>query len=251
MRSSVSILAGLVLCAYLVRRLQPTGPGQAPEYPTWSELVPSIPYPTWSDQGDQGDQAPAEDAQDQLPSAWSAAAASVAETLAAIPQSLGLASAPAAVDPDQAARNVRAFLLTIRYAEGTAGPDGYRTRFGGALFDSFADHPRIYTPFTNGRGETLKSSAAGAYQFLVKTWDSLARRLQLVDFGPESQDRAAVELIRQAGALADVQAGRFAQAVDKVRKIWASLPGAGYAQPEKKLPDLVARYVNQGGNLES
>lgn len=158
---------------------------------------------------------------------------------------------PAAVPADVAAQNERAFLDMLAYAEGTSGPDGYRTMFGGRLFDSFADHPRVYTPFTNGRGEQLTSSAAGRYQFLARTWDALQRRLSLPDFGPASQDAAALELVRERGALNDVRAGRLATAIAKVAPIWASMPGAGYAQPEKKLPTLIAQYQAAGGNLEA
>lgn len=153
--------------------------------------------------------------------------------------------APVYVDQDTAARNVRAFLDMIAFAEGTAGPDGYRTMFGGQLFESYADHPRIRVPF-----RLTYSTAAGRYQFLARTWDTLKRRLNLPDFGPESQDAAAIELIRERGALADVQAGRVAVAVDKVRKIWASLPGAGYSQPERSLNQLTAAYSRAGGTLE-
>lgn len=158
---------------------------------------------------------------------------------------------PAAVSGDLAAQNEKAFLDMLAYAEGTSGPDGYRTMFGGKLFDSFADHPRVYTPFTNARGERLTSSAAGRYQFLARTWDALQRRLGLPDFGPASQDAAALELVRERGALADVQAGRLAAAIKKVAPIWASMPGAGYAQPEKKLTTLVAQFQAAGGNLEA
>jgi muramidase (phage lysozyme) len=158
---------------------------------------------------------------------------------------------PANVSDDQAARNERAFLDMIAYAEGTNGPNGYRTLFGGGLFDSMADHPRVYKPFTNGRGETLRSSAAGRYQFLVKTWDTLRGRLDLPDFGPASQDSAALELIRERGALNDVRAGRTSAAIAKIAPIWASMPGAGYAQPEKKITALLAQFRAAGGNLEA
>lgn len=159
---------------------------------------------------------------------------------------------PAAVPADTAAANERAFLDMLAYSEGVAqGEDGYRTLFGGGLMASLADHPRQYFPFTNGRGETLKTSAAGRYQFLARTWDALARKLSLPDFGPASQDLAALELIRERGALNDVRAGRFTQAVNKCAPIWASLPGAGYAQPERKLSSLVAAYQAAGGNLEA
>lgn len=171
------------------------------------------------------------------------------ETAQVIPQLLGLA--PAAPDPGTAERNVRAFLDMIAYAEGTAGPNGYRTLFGGGTFDSMADHPRQFFTFTNKAGQQQRTSAAGRYQFLSRTWDSLARKLELPDFGPASQDAAAVELIRQRGALADVQAGRVSAAVAKCAPIWASLPGANYAQPERKLTDLVANFTRAGGTLEA
>ncbi len=145
-------------------------------------------------------------------------------------------------------QNVKAFLHMIRVAEGTAGADGYSTMVGGALFRGFHDHPRVLVTITS-RGQQIKSSAAGAYQMLRGTWDEVRRRLGLTDFSPASQDRAAVELIRRRGALADVRAGRFADAIAKCRKEWASLPGAGYGQPEKSVGELFAAYVNAGGNV--
>jgi muramidase (phage lysozyme) len=171
---------------------------------------------------------------------------------------------PTLTDDDTAARNERAFLLMIRHAEGTAGANGYRTRFGGGLFSGFVDHPRIAVRFTDKAGRKLWTSAAGAYQFMavspipeppynrttkVDTWDRVSRKLGLVDFSPESQDRAALHLIAEAGALNDVRAGRFAAAVNKVRRIWASLPGAGHDQPERSFASIEAAYVNAGGQL--
>lgn len=158
---------------------------------------------------------------------------------------------PAAVAPDTAADNEAAFLDMIAFSEGVAkGEDGYRTLFGGGLFDSFADHPRKFFSFTDKLGRVLKTSAAGRYQFLMRTWDEIAQKLQLADFSPENQDRAALELIRQRGAQNDVRAGRIAQAIAKCAPIWASLPGAGYSQHENKLTALVASYQAAGGNLE-
>ena len=143
--------------------------------------------------------------------------------------------------------NVRAFLAAIRRGEGTAGVNGYRTIFGGRLFDSFADHPRVYVPWVDKGGIQRTSSAAGAYQIIVATWDRVAKKLALPDFSPASQDAAALELIRQRGALADVQAGRLSAAVAKTRAEWASLPGAGYGQPEQTFAALQAAYVAAGG----
>lgn len=186
---------------------------------------------------------------DQLPSITEAAIVSVSEAASSIPEALGLAAAPP--PPSEADNNVRAFLDAIAYAEGTGGPHGYRTLFGGGLFEGFADHPRQFFTFTNKLGVQLRTSAAGRYQFLSRTWDGLRAKLDLPDFGPASQDAAAIELIRQRGALRDVQAGRFAEAVRKVAPIWASLPGAGYNQPERKLASLQAAYQAAGGTLEA
>lgn len=153
--------------------------------------------------------------------------------------------APVNVPADVAATNVRAFLDMIAYSEGTAGhgDDGYNILYGYGTFDSYADHPRQYIPFRN-----TTTSAAGRYQILARTWDGVRGKLGLQDFSPASQDAAAVELIRERGALGDVQAGRTVTAINKVAKVWASLPGAGYNQPERKLAALLQAYAGAGGS---
>ena len=145
--------------------------------------------------------------------------------------------------------NRSAFLDMLAYSEGTSGPNGYKTMFGGRTFESFADHPRVFAPFTDKTGKQNVTSAAGRYQFLAKTWDSLRDKLQLPDFGPESQDAAALELVRQRGALEDVDAGLLESAVRKCAPIWASLPGAGYNQPERKFAQLKGAYIGAGGTV--
>lgn len=168
----------------------------------------------------------------------------------------------ASVDSEDAAqRNIGAFLKVLRFAEGTAGPNGYRTRFGMKLFDGFVDHPRIAVQFTDRLGRKLWTSAAGAYQAMavspiptggftkVNTWDRVKAALSLTDFSPFNQDRFALFLIEEEGALDDVREGRFDVAVDKVRNVWASLPGAGYNQPEKSLASLQAKFVAAGGEI--
>ena len=148
------------------------------------------------------------------------------------------------VSPEQQGRNLKAFMQMIRVSEGTAGPDGYRTIVGGSLFDDFSDHPRrlIWIPSINDF-----SSAAGAFQTIRRTWDGVQRKLGLPDFSPASQDRACVELIRQRGGLRLAMNGQFAAAVEKCRKEWASLPGAGYGQRENSLGKLETAYRQAGG----
>lgn len=139
--------------------------------------------------------------------------------------------------------NLRAFLIMIQYAEGTYGPNAYRTLFGGQLFDSYAQHPHLAV--TKGG---LTSTAAGAYQILYRTWMALSD-LRLPDFSPASQDRAAIELIRRRGALEDVMTGRLSEAIYKCRKEWASLPDAGYGQHERTLESLALAYRYAGGEI--
>lgn len=146
--------------------------------------------------------------------------------------------------------NVQAFLWVIRNCEGTADPDGYRRHFGGDLFTSFADHPRVKKTYTLKKGGTLSSSAAGAYQFLEKTWDGLVKQYgksALPDFSPSSQDFGAVALIRGRGALKDVEEGRFEDALRKCNPEWASLPGSPHGQPTKTLEFCKQIYEQHGG----
>lgn len=159
--------------------------------------------------------------------------------------------------------NVAAGLAMLRYAEGTNGPEGYRTLFGGGLFQGFEDHPRVAVQFRDRAGRTLWTTAAGAYQLMavspiptggttrVNTWDRIKAKLQLPDFSPASQDLAAIELIREQGALGDLMAGRLADFVRKCAPVWASLPGAGYAQPERQFSTLLAAYQAAGGITEA
>lgn len=152
--------------------------------------------------------------------------------------------------------NVRAFLNMLRYGEGTSGEDGYRMMFGGAHLvgldgvpgtaDDFADHPRKSITRNLG-GNPITSTAAGAYQFLSKTWDGLVKQYGFNDFSPKNQDLGAVALILGRRALEDVSAGRFAEAVAKCNREWASLPGSPYGQPVVTMAKARQMYEVHGG----
>lgn len=143
-----------------------------------------------------------------------------------------------------AAANVQAFLRMTRFCEGTADDDGYRRMVGGGEFDSFADHPRKLISITR---YGIKSSAAGAFQFLEKTWDEMAALYKLPDFSPESQDLAAIGLIHRRGALEDVLAGRIESAIKKCNKEWASFHGSPYGQRTVALSRMLQEYRKWGG----
>lgn len=142
--------------------------------------------------------------------------------------------------------NLAAFLAVIRACEGTSGPNGYRTLFGGELFDSYADHPRIVV---NKSG--YKSTAAGAYQALAGTWDDFIKAEGPHDFSPSSQDLFARWCIKRRGALADVEAGRLSAAIEKCNKEWASLPGSPYGQPTRDLAYCERIFHLNGGDEET
>ena len=154
------------------------------------------------------------------------------------------------VDPTaDDAGNLAAFLDMLAHAEGTiryGSRDGYDVMVGGKTFSSFRDHPRqsVYLP-----AYKIRSTAAGRYQFLIRTWDDLVNRFGMPDFTPASQDAGATHLIRQCKALQLIYDGRIREAIHACRRIWASLPGAGYGQREVATDELVAVYQAAGGNV--
>ncbi|WP_429180347.1 glycoside hydrolase family 24 protein [Aeromonas salmonicida] len=144
--------------------------------------------------------------------------------------------------------NTAAFLDLLAFAEGTKGlgDDGYDKLVNPAgFFTDYRTHPNVKVQ-VNPR---LVSTAAGRYQFLTRHWPHYRDQLGLPDFGPLSQDKWAIQLIRERRALQDVEAGRIPQAIAKCANLWASLPGAGYGQREHKLADLLAKFTEFGGVL--
>jgi len=152
-----------------------------------------------------------------------------------------------------AEQNISAFLAMIRAAEGTDpnpyGMDPYTITYGYQhVIQSFADHPTNLGEWGPVSGPSGPTSAAGAYQIVQTTWNSvILSRLGDIGFSPGAQDRAAQELLRVRGALADVRAGRFTQAINKLGKEWASLPSATVNQPRITLDKASQIYADAGG----
>lgn len=148
--------------------------------------------------------------------------------------------------------NARAFLDMISVAEGTTRY-GYFTLVGNTKLSSLSAHPNIVVQLKTKRG-TIPSTAAGRYQFLSRTWKDVATKLQLPDFGPHSQDIAALELIARRGGLTKVLNGDLKGAIAACRKEWASFPGAGYGQGERSLVFMQTafnRALSQQGGTET
>jgi muramidase (phage lysozyme) len=157
-------------------------------------------------------------------------------------------------------KNQQAFLNMLAVSEGTSTSPATKNRGYDVIVTGIDKKPEIFTdysnhPFATGRKPKtinkngLTSTAAGRYQFLVRDWSHYRSQLGLPDFGPASQDKWALQLIRERGALLLIESGYFADAVAKCRNLWASLPGAGYAQHENKLADLQAAYITAGGTV--
>lgn len=148
--------------------------------------------------------------------------------------------------------NMASFLDAIAWSE--IGPalldlsdDGYNVVVGSTpqrpiLFDDYSRHPRI-------RRYEVNSDAAGRYQFMGRYWEHYKRQLDLPDFGPESQDKWAIQLIRECKAIDMVESGMFDNAINACRSRWASFPGAGYGQHEHELDSLRMAYTQAGGTL--
>lgn len=134
---------------------------------------------------------------------------------------------------------VRAMLDVIAHAEGTGSH--YNMMFGGSLFDDLSRHPNIVQS-----GGGYQSTAAGRYQFLHGTWSAVSAQLGLADFSPQSQDLAAVQLMKQRGMIEPLLRGDVAAAIHAGAPEWASLPtpggGSYYGQPVRELSSLTGVY---------
>lgn len=157
--------------------------------------------------------------------------------------------------------NLQAFLDMLAVSEGTSTSPitqdrGYDIIVSGVdgpeRFDDYRAHP-----FADGRpskvinSHGLTSNASGRYQFMLRDYFHYRALLHLADFGPDSQDAWAIQLIRERGALPDIDAGHFVIAVGKVSNLWASLPGQGntYGQHINHIDDLCDAYERAGGQF--
>jgi muramidase (phage lysozyme) len=156
--------------------------------------------------------------------------------------------------------NLRAFLDMLAISEGTSTSPATKDRGYDVIVTGADRKPEIFTdysthPFSGGRpskvinNRGLTSNASGRYQFMLRDWGHYKLKLSLPDFGPESQDRWAVQLIKERRALDDIAAGHFMVAVGKVSNLWASLPGAGYGQHENQMAALEDAYERAGGTF--
>jgi lysozyme len=132
-------------------------------------------------------------------------------------------------------KNIEKFLMLITFTEGTdRQKTPYNELFGFTNFEGYDKHPEILIKSPN-----YSSTAAGRYQILKGT----AKMLKMKDFTPESQDLAAIQLIKNANAYQLILDGKFKEAILKCNKIWASLPESPYGQPTHKMENAI-KFLN-------
>ena len=143
----------------------------------------------------------------------------------------------------------RALHDSIAFAEGTRNhsKDGYDVMFSYRIAGSCQAHPNTCIKY----GSTC-STAAGRYQFLSKTWKSVAAARNLGTFEPENQERGAAYLISTTRRVSVPQsramtATEFSNAMSKLSYEWASLPPGRYGQPNKTLSQMRSTYCSIAG----
>lgn len=169
------------------------------------------------------------------------------------------AGAKVSGDIPSAGSNAKALLNTIRYAEGTSGPQGYNTWFGGrtdmdltkmTISEVVAEQKRRLASGEATYG-SYTSAAVGAYQmmkpevFAVKAGFDPAT----TKFTPEVQDKMAIVGYMKGQAnmtQAEIDAPINREQIAKMAPVWASLPmmngKSRYNQPVKSFETLQAVY---------
>lgn len=138
---------------------------------------------------------------------------------------------------------------SIAFAEGTRNysSDGYNVMFSFRLMNGCSSHPNQCISF----GGTC-STAAGRYQFLTTTWNSVKRARNLASFEPENQERGAAYLISTTRRVSVPQdrpmtASEYSNAMSKLSYEWASLPPGRYGQPSKTSSQMRSMYCSIAG----
>ena len=143
--------------------------------------------------------------------------------------------------------NAKALLNALADAEGTSqyANDGYKTQYTGKQFKG-NNHPREVL------GTSLRSDAAGRYQFLSTTWDEIMGGKMT----PERQDEAALKLIKRRGV--NIEDGLSIKEIYRLGGEWASVEGGpdmkkggGYGgQAKYSAETFMQMYQQYGGEQQ-
>ena len=123
----------------------------------------------------------------------------------------------------------------LQYINAYEGKPKANQMFGYREFNDLSKHPNIKIPFTD-KGDT--TTAAGTYQITAPTWEEQAKKQGLKDFSPENQDRAAVGIMRDIGALDAFKEENFDKAKQLLGTKWAGIPGSTIGKSTGQIPKL-------------
>jgi muramidase (phage lysozyme) len=156
---------------------------------------------------------------------------------------------------DAGGKAVVSFLDLIAFSEGTdTGLDnGYGVIVSGITgphtFSEYSTHPfETRDPIVVRENPLLLSTASGRYQLLLRYWRSYKVTLNLLDFSPLSQDKIAIQQLKERGVLELLSNEDVVSAIDRASNLWASLPGNNYSQGGKTLDVLLEKWVQINGN---
>lgn len=162
---------------------------------------------------------------------------------------LGTVSALGTAPVFNLSANQKAFIDMVALSEGTYGhgDDGYNMLVnpGGYFNNGYVDHPRTLVHV----GGSLYSTAAGRYQILARTWDSVKGAIGAPDFSPQYQDAACLELARRRGAMDAINSGDIVTAVTLCNREWASFTGSPYNQNPHDMNTMLTWFEQAGGSL--
>ena len=159
-------------------------------------------------------------------------------------------------------RNLQALLKTISYAEGTSGPNGYNTWFGGrtdmdlskmTINEVVAEQKRrLRTGEATYGGYT--SAAVGKYQMMLPEDAARAAGLDpnTAKFTPENQDKMVVaKYLKGQAKLTDAQLNGpiTPEVIDKLAPVFASFPNL-FGPDAKGRVGTNTSYYGQGGKSE-
>lgn len=138
---------------------------------------------------------------------------------------------------------VSAFLAVIRKFESN---NDYSILYGGGHITDFSRFP--YTSaadapiITMGQFAGQHSTAAGAYQINLRTYNDFATRLGITDFYPPSQDKLGLAILRDTGAYDAILAGDIESAFNLASKRWASMPASTAGQNPQRMATVVSWF---------
>lgn len=151
---------------------------------------------------------------------------------------------------------LRAFLGTIKFAEGHGKINSYNIIYGGEHVENLDKHPnKKVTKW----GYT--STAAGCYGILHRTWKSHAKKLNLTNFSGLSQDLVVIDILRGRKLLEKVMNNNIEELLSDtkfltvLKGIWTPFPtgsqqGVSFKRTKEGYQQCLVDELNGNTTLE-